>query len=129
MCAHTELEYYYYLFAVDFLLLFNRETIELDHGRLQFGNASTTLAWKIHSAHTDCNSSQIVSYPPCQPNNVQFSIVTNGSFVTLPSEAVRFLGVPSSISISSLSDQPTTECPKLPEILRFYCKFKIILFF
>ena len=102
-------------------LFFNRETIELDHGRIKFGNANNiTLVWKIISEYSNCNSSEVHLYPWCEPGNIQFVNITSKTHITLPSE---ISGMPSSISISSLpSDHSMTQCPELPDILQFDCK-------
>ena len=93
-----------------------RETIELDHERIEFGNKNITLFWKIFSEHRDCNSSKVHSYPQCEPNDVQFINITNKTHITVPSE---ISGMLSSNNISSSSNQPMTQCPKLPEIVQF----------
>ena len=115
-------------FIVEFLIMFENslffthETIELDHGRIKFGDTNITLVWKIISEYNNCNSSEVHTYPWCEPDNIQFVNITNKTLITLPSE---ISGMPPSISISSLpSDQPMMQCPGLPEILQFDCKLK-----
>ena len=86
----------------------------LEHGKLEFGPINTTLAWKIPSEY--CNISQIRSYPQCQPNSIHFERITTSTWTTLPSEVIQ---MPFLINISSQSDQPLMQCPKLPENLQF----------
>ena len=92
--------------------------MELNHRRIEYGSPNTALAWRIfpEQLRSDCNMSQILSYPQCQPDNILINITTNDTIIAVPSHTSGELA---DFSLSSLSDQPGTDCPSLSEVVRF----------
>ena len=91
------------------------ESMELNHRQIEYGSPNTTLAWQVfpEQLQNNCNISQVLSYPRCQPDNILMNITTNSKRITLPSGRLHTSGGPADFSLSSLSDQPGTNCPSL----------------
>lgn len=103
------------------LLLDSNGDMELSHGQIEYGRLHTTLAWQIFPGpeQSSCNISQILSYPQCQPDNVLIDITTNDTTITVPSERLHTSGGLADFNLSSLSDQPGINCPRLSDTVRF----------
>ena len=85
-----------------------------------FGIHNVTLSWKIFTNDSGCNTSEILSHPPCQPNNISMNATTDNTEITVPAQ---IYGVHLDIDISSLDkNDPGSRCPKLPDAVRVNSK-------
>ena len=91
------------------------EKITIDHQRSNFGSVNFTLAWNVSTEKSYCNLDHVLSYRPCDLNNVQVNFTTTNMEVTLPSEKLRFSGELADFNISSSNHN---DCPDLPYTLR-----------
>ena len=93
--------------------------IELDHQHIEYGSVNTTLAWKISSKYS-CSISKIQSHPACLPNNVDTNTtIDRQTQITVLTEKFHISGHLADFSLSSLSVEPSVECPQLLGTVRF----------
>ena len=90
---------------------------------MEYGNNSTTLAWKIFPEQNNCSASQILSYPPCQWDNA-YNITTDDMKATLSSESLH--QITGELTDFRISSQPTLECPELSNTVRINGKYHLL---
>ena len=101
------------------LLGTTRAGLELDHHSIQYGNATTSLVWKIVPPNSGCNISHILSYRECEQNSPDINETIDDTSITIPSVNLSMGGHLIDFAISSLSDQESLECPRLAGTVRF----------
>ena len=109
-----------------FLRSLNQRDSELNHWQIVYGVDYTTLAWMI--IPNNCGISQIESYAPCQQTSAHFNVTTNETNIILPLETFndQITGELIDFRISSVSDQPSDDCPGLLDAVRFNGKSIIL---
>ena len=93
--------------------------LELDHLNIEYGRTSITLAWTIVPPNSGCNISRILSYHPCEQSSPDINETIDDTSITIPSVNVSIDGQLADFAISSLSDQESLVCPRLPDTVRF----------
>ena len=98
--------------------------LEIDYQRTVYGNVNTTVAWG-NTDRNNCNITRVLSYPPCQPRDIDIDVNTSKTEVTIPSENFHISGnladfsISSSESMDQQSQDMEIQCPGLvPEIFR-----------
>ena len=84
-----------------------------------YGHTNITLAWTIVPPDSGCNISCILSYHQCEENSPDINERIADTSITIPSVNVSIGGQLADFAISSLSDQESLECPRLPDTVRF----------
>ena len=93
--------------------------LELDHLSIVYGRTNITLAWTIVPPDSGCTISRILSYRPCEQNSPDINETIDDTSITIPSVNLSIGGQLADFAISSLSDQKSLECPRLPGTVRF----------